>query len=115
MPILRPATFAERSSVSQLPKRQVVADASPPGVTQSESPNTSLIQCVACEYAGCICIVVVTVVPTVTAIADSSNIEKIMTFFISNYKDLSYLSSIFHRLGRMTEIKLEPGKKIKKV
>ena len=41
-----------------------------------------LVQCRLCEYAGCIWIVVVIVVPIVTAIADSSNIEKTMIFFI---------------------------------
>jgi hypothetical protein len=53
-----------------------------------------LAQCRVCEYAGCIWIVVVIVVPIVTAIADSSNIEKTRIFFISNYKDMRYLSSI---------------------
>jgi hypothetical protein len=37
-------------------------------------------QCEACEYAGCIWVVVVIVVATVTAIADSSNIDKTMIF-----------------------------------
>jgi hypothetical protein len=41
-----------------------------------------LVQCRLCEYAGCIWIVVVIVVPIVTAIADSSNIEKTMIVFI---------------------------------
>ena len=39
-----------------------------------------LVQCRVCEYAGCIWIVVVIVVPMVTAIADSNNIEKTRIF-----------------------------------
>jgi hypothetical protein len=49
------------------------------------------VQCSAFEYAGCIWIVVVIVVPTVTAIADSNNIEKTRIFFISIYEDTRYL------------------------
>jgi hypothetical protein len=57
-----------------------------------------LAQCRVCEYAGCIWIVaVVIVVPIVTAIADSSNVEKTIIFFISNYKVVRYSSSTFYR------------------
>ena len=56
-----------------------------------------LAQCRVCEYAGCIWIVVVIVVPIVTAIADSNNIEKTKVFLISNYKVVRYLSSTFYR------------------
>ena len=52
-----------------------------------------LAQCRVCEYAGGICIVVVIVVPIVTAIADSSNIEKTRIFFISNYRNIRYLTT----------------------
>ena len=52
-----------------------------------------LVQCRVCEYAGCIWIVVVIVVPIVTAIADSNNIEKTRIFFISNYRDIRYLTT----------------------
>jgi hypothetical protein len=55
-----------------------------------------LAQCRVCEYAGCIWIVVdvVIVVPIVTTIADSSNIEKTRIFFISNYRDIRYLTAV---------------------
>lgn len=54
-----------------------------------------LAQCRVCEYAGCIWIVVVVVViPIVNAIADSNNIEKIRIFFISNYRDIRYLTAV---------------------
>jgi hypothetical protein len=54
-----------------------------------------LAQCRVCEYAGCIWIVVVVVViPIVNAIADSNNIEKMRIFFISNYRDIRYLTAV---------------------
>jgi hypothetical protein len=81
--------------VEHLPKKQVVDEGSLPGVIQAEVSGDVLPQCVACEYAGCICIVVVIVVPTVTAIADSSNIEKTRIFFISNYKDIPFIGYLF--------------------
>jgi len=43
-------------------------------ITSSCCAVPLLAQCRVCEYAGCICIVVVIVVPIVTAIADSSSI-----------------------------------------
>jgi hypothetical protein len=52
-----------------------------------------LAQCRVCEYAGCIWIVVI-VGPIVTAIADSNNIEKTRIFFISNYRDIRYLTAV---------------------
>jgi hypothetical protein len=53
-----------------------------------------LAQCRVCEYAGCIWIVVVIVIPIVNAIADSNNIEKTRIFFISNYRDIRYLTAV---------------------
>jgi hypothetical protein len=75
--------------VQSLPRRQKVDEGSWPGVTHLEM-IPSVRQCEACEYAGCIWIVVVIVVPVVTAIADSSNIEKTMILLISNHKDRKY-------------------------
>jgi hypothetical protein len=55
--------------VEHLPKKQVVDEGSLPGVIQAEVSGDVLPQCVACEYAGCICIVVViVVVPKASAI-----------------------------------------------
>jgi hypothetical protein len=52
----------------QEPPEQKVVDGFWPGVTHlATSPIGEVIQCEACEYAGCIWIVVVIVVPTVTA------------------------------------------------
>jgi hypothetical protein len=66
---------------SQEPPIQVVIDGFRPGVTHlSTPPRGAVLQWEACEDAGCIWIVVVIVVPVVTAIADSSNIEKTMIF-----------------------------------
>jgi hypothetical protein len=67
--------------------KQRNVDGSLPGVVHTVTLSVPGItdpvvrHCVACEYAGCIWIVVVIVVPTVTAIADSSNIEKNNDFF----------------------------------
>jgi hypothetical protein len=55
-------------------------------------------QCEGCEYAGCIWIAVVIVVPMVATAADSSSTEKTMILLISNYKDRKYSSSTFYRL-----------------
>ena len=64
----------------QEPPIQVVVDGFRPGVTHLSTPRGVVIQCEACEYAGCIWIVVVIVVPIVTAMADSSNVEKTRIF-----------------------------------
>jgi hypothetical protein len=80
--------------VQSLPRRQNVDEGSWPGVKHLEI-IPSVRQCEACEYAGCIWIVVVIVVPAVTAIADSSNIEKTMIFSFSQCMDLRYLSLPF--------------------
>ena len=83
--------------VQSLPRRQKVDEGSWPGVTHLEI-IPSVRQCEACEYAGCIWIVVVIVVPMVATAADSSSTEKTVIVFINNYKDRKYLGSIFYRL-----------------
>jgi hypothetical protein len=69
-----------------------------PGVTHVVSIPSILPQCEGCEYAGCIWIAVVIVVPMVATAADSSSTEKTMILLISNYKDRKYSSSTFYRL-----------------
>src|SRR5215216_2354678 len=78
-----------------------VPDGSLPGVThrwvELPSSNEMSLQCVACEYAGCICVVIV--VPMITAIADNSSTENrpiINCIFIIIYNLVSHLSVFFH-------------------
>jgi hypothetical protein len=78
-----PTSFPEGSSSVLHPNENphLVIDGSWPGVTQVEEPGVSL-QCVACEYAGCICVVIVVPMITVATADSSSTEEKTIIVFI---------------------------------
>jgi hypothetical protein len=74
-----PAVFP---SMGKGPSLLMVIDGFLPGVTQLEDSGV-VTQCVACEYAGCICIVVVIIViPNASAI--TAKVIVMANFCINN-------------------------------
>jgi hypothetical protein len=84
---------------------QIVTDGGLPGFSHTEKSG-SVRQCVACEYAGCICIVdVIVVVPNTRGITAKAIV--MVSFCINNLTIPHTYSFLLHFLGNLTGLSVK--------